>query len=165
MHNVGVAFEVLPEVQKLSVGWSNVTGHLIRDAKMDFNRKARWVLDGHKKPDPIGSTYSGVVSREIMSITFTYAALNGIKVCAADIRNAYLQPPLSPKDYIICVPEFWIENMGNYALVWQSLYGGKSAGKDFWNHLRSCMRHLDFLSCCADPDVWMQPAKHSNGTD
>ena len=29
-----------------------------------FTRKARWVLDGHKKLDPIGSTYAGVVSRE-----------------------------------------------------------------------------------------------------
>jgi hypothetical protein len=27
------------------------------------------------------------------------------------------------------------------------------------------MRHLDFVSCPADPDVWMRPAKHSNSTD
>jgi hypothetical protein len=32
-----------------------VTGHLIWDVKMDFTRKARWVLDGNKTPNPIGS--------------------------------------------------------------------------------------------------------------
>jgi hypothetical protein len=31
--------------------------------------------------------------------------------------------------------------------------------------LRSCMRHLDFVSCPADPDVWIRPAKRSDGTD
>ena len=27
------------------------------------------------------------------------------------------------------------------------------------------MRHLDFVSCPADPDVWMRPAKQSDGSD
>jgi hypothetical protein len=58
---------------------------------MDFTRKARWVLDGHRTPDIVGSTYDGVVSRESVRIAFTYAALNDLWVCAADIRNAYLQ--------------------------------------------------------------------------
>ena len=73
---------------------------------MDFTRKARWVLDGHKTPDPVGSKYAGVVSRESVRIAFTYAALNDLDVCMADIRNAYLQSPTSQKHYIICGPEF-----------------------------------------------------------
>jgi hypothetical protein len=85
-------------------------------------------------------------------------------VFAADIRNAYLQAPSSQNDYIICGPEFGIENVGKVALIHRALYGGKSAGKDFRNHLRSCMRHLDFVSCPADPDVWMRAAERSNGT-
>ena len=48
---------------------------------MDFTRKARWVLDGHKSPDPVGSKYAGVVSRESVRIAFTYAALNAL-MCA-----------------------------------------------------------------------------------
>ena len=27
------------------------------------------------------------------------------------------------------------------------------------------MRHLDFQSCLANPDVWMQPEKKSNGDE
>ena len=79
MQNVGVAFKVLPEGQNLPVGWFNVTGHLIWDVKMEFTRKERWVLNGHKTSNPIGSTYAGVVSRESVRIAFTYAELNRIK--------------------------------------------------------------------------------------
>ena len=48
-------------------------------------------LDGHKNPDPVGSTYAGVVSRESTRIVFTYAALNARDVFAADIQNDHLQ--------------------------------------------------------------------------
>ena len=71
---------------------------------MDFTRKARWVLDGHKTLDLIGSTYAGVVSRESVHIALTYAALNDLDVFAADIQNAYLQAPSSQ--------EFGVENIG-----------------------------------------------------
>ena len=164
MHNVGIAFEILEADQSAPPGWKRVTGHLVWDLKMDFTRKARWVLDGHKCPDPDGSTYAGVVSRESVRIALTYAALNGLNVCAADIRNAYLQAPSSQKDYIVCGPEFGLENEGKIALIHRALYGGKFAGRDFRNHLRSCMHFLNFKSCPADPDVWMRPAIKSDGT-
>ena len=165
MTNVGIAFEVLEEGEKAPVAWHKVSGHLVFDVKMDFTRKARWVLDGHKTPKPTGSTYARVVSRESVRIAFTYAALNGLYVCAADIWNAYLQAPSSQNHYVICGPEFGLENVGKVALIHWALYGSKSAGKDFRNHLRSCMRHLDFVSCPADPDVWMRLAKRSDGAD
>jgi hypothetical protein len=104
MHHVGIAFSVLDEGQDAPVGWSKQSGHLIFDVKMYFIRKARWVLDGHKTANPIGSTYAGVVSRESVRIALTYAALNELDVMAADIRNAYLQAPSSQKDYVICGP-------------------------------------------------------------
>jgi hypothetical protein len=105
------------------------------------------------------------VSRESVPIALTYAALNGLEVCAADIRNAYLQAPSSNKDYIVCGPEFGIEHEGKVALINRALYGGKSAGRDFRNHLRSCMHFLNFKSCPPDPDVWMRPAIKRDGTN
>ena len=83
MYNVGIAFEVLDEREQAPNGWKKVTGHLVWDVKMDFTRKARCVLNGHKMPDPVGSTCTGVVSKESVWITFTYAVLNGL---TADIR-------------------------------------------------------------------------------
>ena len=163
MYNVGVAFKIQDEVAYAPHGWKQVTGHLVWDVKMDFTRKARWVLDGHKTLDPIGSTYAGVVSRESVHIYLTYAALDGLNVFAADIRNAYLQALSSQKDYIICRPEFGVENIGQMTLIHCALYGGKAAGRDFRNHLCSCMEFLNFKSCLADPNVWMRPAIKSDG--
>ena len=165
MFNIGVAFKIFEQGRKSPHGWHLVTGHLVWDVKMDFTRKARWVLDGHKTPDPDGSTFAGVVSRESVWIASGYAALNGLDVFAANIRNAYLQAPSSRRDYIICGPEFGIENVGKVALIHQALYGGKTVGNDFRNHLRSCMSHVGFASCPANPDVWMQPAEKADVTE
>ena len=164
MYNIGVAFEILEDGKTAPAGYTKVSGHLIWSVKMDFTRKARWVLDGHKTPDPVGSKYAGVVSRESVRIAFTYAALNDLDVCMADIRNAYLQSPTSQKHYIICGPEFGMENVGKVAIMHRAVYGGKTSGRDFRNHLRSCMEFINFTSCPADPDVWMRPAIKSDGT-
>ena len=165
MSNVGIAFEILDEGSQAPIGWSKESGHLIFDVKMDFTRKARWVLDGHKTADPAGSTYAGVVSRESVRIALTYAALNEIDVLAADIQNSYLQAPSSQKHFVICGDEFRLENIGKIALIRRALYGGKSAGRDFRNHLRECMAYLKFTPCLADPDVWTRIALKANGSD
>ena len=161
MYNVRVAFEILDEGEHAPHRWKQVSRHLVWDVKMDFTRKARWVLDGHKTPDLIGSTYVGVVSRETVQIALTYAALNDLDVFTADIWNAYIQAPSLQKDYIICGPEFGVESIGRAALIHHASYGGKA---DFRNHLRSCMEFLNFKSCLADHDVWMRPAITSDGT-
>ena len=166
MFNVGIAFEILDDDQHIPVGWKKNSGHLVFDVKMDFTRKARYVFDGHKTSKPAHSTYAGVVSRESVRIALTQAALNDIPVWSADILNAYLQAPSSEKYWIVCGPEFGLENEGKRALIRRALYGGKSAGRDFRNHLRNFMSEtLKFQPCPADPDVWIRPAKRSNGED
>ena len=118
MLNIGIDFGVLLEGNKVPPGWNKVTGRLVFDFKIYFKIKARCVMDGHRTPDPIGSTYAGVVSRESVRVAFTYAALNRLDIWAADIRNVYLQAPSSQKDYVICVIEFGLENMGRVALIY-----------------------------------------------
>ena len=110
MYNVVLAFEIMYHGQRAPPGWKRVSGNLIFDVKMDFTRKARCVLNGNIRPDPEGSKYAYVVSRESIRIVLTYAELNGLDICAADIRNAYLQEPSSQKDYIVCGPEFVLDN-------------------------------------------------------
>ena len=99
-------------------------------------------LYGHKTPNPIGYTYAGVVSRDSVQILFTYADLKGNNVFAANIRNRYLQDTSFKKDYITCGPEFGLENVGKFALIYCSLYGRKSSGCDSRNNIGSCMIHL-----------------------
>ena len=100
MHNVSVAFVIIPTGASVPVGWKKSYGHLIWDLKMDFTRKACWVKYGHRTPDPKESNYSGVVSRGRVRIAITYAALNYMYVTAADIINAYFQAPSSEKHSI-----------------------------------------------------------------
>ena len=71
MYNIGVAFGILEDKKTAPAGYTKVSGNLIWSVKMDLTRKVRWVLDGHKAPEPVGSKYAGVVSRESAQIAFT----------------------------------------------------------------------------------------------
>ena len=97
MPSVGTSFEVLLTGEKAPPGWNKVTRHLVFDVNMVFSRKERLVLDDHKTPYPISSTYARVVSRESVTIEFSYASLNGLNTFVADVRNAQLHAPASQK--------------------------------------------------------------------
>ena len=165
MGNLKVAFDILEKDEHLPVGWTKASGHLIFDVRMTLERKARWVKDGHRTPEPENSTFAGVVSRESVRIALTYSALMGLDVCACDIQNAFLQAPSSEKHYIICGPEFGLENVGKRAKIIRALYGGKSAGADYWRHVRRAMDEMGFTSCKADPDIWFRPALKADGVE
>ena len=130
---------------------------------MDFTRKDRRVKDEHRTPNPTAPNYAEVVSGESIHILLTHTAVHIVSTKASNIRNAYLQAPTSNKNYIICGPEFGIENEGKRAVIVRALYGGKSSGSDFWHHLRSCMDHLDFELSKADTDVWMRRSTRGDG--
>ena len=66
IYNIGVAFEVLDEREQAPNGLKEVPGHLVWDMKMDFTRKARWVLNWHKMPDPVGPICWGGVQGKYM---------------------------------------------------------------------------------------------------
>ena len=93
MKNNCVAFQVLDNDQAILPGHTFLECHMIFDRKMDFTRKARFVANGAKTPKPKESTYAGVVSRESVCITFTYATMISFDIMATDIQNAYLQAP------------------------------------------------------------------------
>jgi hypothetical protein len=95
----------------------------------------------------------------------TIAALNGLKVLSADIQNAYLTSPCHEKIYTILGPEFGPDQEGRKALVVQELYGLKSAGASFRNHLASCLEHLGYKSSKGDADVWFKAATKSSGEE
>ncbi len=53
---------------------------------------------------------------------------------------------------------------GKKAFVVRALYGLKSAGASFWNHLADCMQHMGFIPCLANPDLWMLATEKADGT-
>ena len=56
MRNVCVSFEILDYSQSTPIRWTQSSGHLVFNVKMNFTQKARWVKDGHKTPQPQKST-------------------------------------------------------------------------------------------------------------
>jgi hypothetical protein len=67
-------------------------------------------------------------------VAITLAVLNDLDVKMADIENAYLPAPLTEKVWTMLGPEFGDE-AENRALIARALYGLKSAGAYFRNHL------------------------------
>ena len=127
-------------------------------AKPDFS-------GGHTTNPPMESTYSGYFSRESVRIAFTIAALNYLDIFAADIQNAYLTATFGEKIIFTCGPETVSEHKGKTAVVVRALYGLRSSGSAFRNHLDSFMEALNYLPCRDDPDVWMRKSIKSYGTE
>jgi hypothetical protein len=67
-------------------------------------------------------------------ITLTLAALNDLDVEMADIENAYLTAPLTENVWTVLGPEYG-DDAGKRALIVRALYGLKSSGAAFRNHL------------------------------
>ena len=162
---VRVAFALLDDKTKIPPGYQEITCHLVFDVKMeDFRRKARYVAGGHTTETPATMTYASVVGRETVRVALTLAALNGLEVKAADIENAYLTAPNKEKIWTTLGPEFGPDK-GRKALVVRALYGLKSAGASFRNHLAECMRTLGYFPCKADPDLWMKACVTTDGRE
>lgn len=79
---------------------------MIFDVKMDLTRKARIVAGGHMTTPPDSLTYSSVVTRESVRITFLMASVHGLEICAADVTNVYLNAKCREKIYCVARPDF-----------------------------------------------------------
>ena len=166
LKNVIIAFHLLGEDESIPIGSKEIPYHIIFDIKYDLTRKARLVAGGHKNKDvPSHITYSSVVSRESVRLGFLIAAMNDLKISAADIGNAYLNAPCAEKVHVTCGPElFGAENAGKTAVIVRALYGLKSAGASWRAHLSSIIQsELKFKPSKGDPDVYLKRKRKSNG--
>eukprot|EP01082_Thalassiosira_pseudonana_P011697 g10090.t1 g10090 contig4:1199731-1200276(-) len=137
MKNVRVAFRILPDGERVPQNYQFVHCHMIFEA-------------------PATMTYASVVSRETVRIALLIAALNDLPVWAADIMNAYVTAPNQEKIWTTLGPEFG-EDAGKKAIIVRALYGLKSAGASFRNHLGECMRATDGFEyySCATPTTYL----------
>lgn len=74
-------------------------------------------------------SYSSVVSRETVRLSFMVASLNNLEILAADVGNAYLNA--TPKEKVLIILNkdiFGPELEGRYANIVRSLYGLKTNG-------------------------------------
>jgi hypothetical protein len=82
-----------------------------------------------------------------------------MSVKMADIENAYLTAPITEKVWTVLDPEFG-DDTGKRTLIVRALYGMKSAGAAFRNHLAEYMKHLGWSPCRAGRDLWMKAETH-----
>ena len=109
---------------------------------------------GHMTDAPPTITFASVVLRKTVRITLTLAGLNELQVKVSNIENAYITAPCTEHIWTVLGPEFG-SDAGKMVIVVHALYGLKSVGASFCNHLANSRTHLGFTPCLADPDLWM----------
>jgi hypothetical protein len=135
---------------------------MISDVNMeDFRRNVHFVTVVHITDTPHDMAYASVISRESVIIYITLAALNDLDVKMDDTENAYLPAPINEKVLIVLGTEFG-DDAGKRALIVWALYGLKSAGAAFRNHLAECMTHLGWKPCRTNRDRWMKAETHTD---
>ena len=73
-----MAFDILPDGEYPPVHYRKAIRHLIFDVRMALERRAIWVKDGHKTPQPEWSNFAGVLYHEIIRTNLVYVALNDL---------------------------------------------------------------------------------------
>ena len=136
-------------------GYKKIPCHMIYDVKFDGRRKARFVAGGHLTDDPGEDAYAGVIAPEAVRLGMFAAVHNNLQVIAADIGNAYLHAKTGEKLYTILGEEYgplsgiiWIFDKG--------LYGLRSSGARFHEHLSDILKKMEFKPSQADPDLWFK---------
>ena len=172
MANVCVSLEVLKGVTpenmkegKIKPRFKYVRTHIIFDIKMygEFTHKSGLVAGGNNTAPPSFITYSSVVTRESVRLTFIIYGLNDLYICACGIGNAYLNYTCRGKLWTKAGSEFGSEK-GYASLLVRSLYGPKSSGSACISKLAVTLNSMGYKSNESDPDVWIKRATSQNGT-
>ena len=117
---------------------------------------------GHRSEHvPKEELYSKVVSMEAIRLGFMLVRLNNLEACAENVGNEFLFANTNEKLYIVAGPKFSEELEGRILLIDKSLYGLRTSGARFHEHLSLKLAGLRFKPTKADPDLWMK--KHPDG--
>ena len=85
-------------------------------------------------------------------------------VLSAVMQGAFLNAPTKEKVYTTAGLEFGADKkVGRPVLIVGALYGLKSSGARWRDHMAATLREGGFASHRGDPDVWVQPTVKPNG--
>jgi hypothetical protein len=153
MKNVLQAFEFRDD-DVMPPGFKKINCHMVFDVKLDLVHKARCVAGGHQTDPPKESVYSSVISCDSVRVAFLHAALNDLEILSADIQKAYLNAPTKERIYMIAGPEFGQGKDGQPVMIVRALYGLRSSGARWHDHLAATLREAGFKACKVDADVY-----------
>ena len=143
---------------RLSKGYKQTIYHFVFDVKFDLRHKARLVTDGNWTDVVCDNTYLGVVRMDTVRTGFTLGDLNGLKFCAQDVGNAYLNSYTKEKIYIVAGPEFGPALAGRILIIVKALYGLRTSAARFHEHLTDTLRKLGFSPSKAEPNMFYKDA-------
>jgi hypothetical protein len=162
MRAIDCAFE-FPEDNRVLVGYQKIDCHKVFDIKMTLKWKARYVASGHQTEPMKDIMFASVMLRDSIRITFLIAALNDLEVLSADISGAFLNAKAAKKVYTLAGKAFGPVKEGKIVVIMRALYGLRSSGRAWRDHMAATLRDGGYSSCKADPDVWMHPRTRPDG--
>jgi hypothetical protein len=124
--------------------------------KIDGTRKCRICAGGHvtEASDDV-ITSSSVLKMETFKLLLTIAMSQNLRIINGDITAAYLHATTKEKVYCIAGKEFE-EDDGKVLTIHKALYGLRSSGAAFHDHLANSLRDMGFHSSEGDLDLWMK---------
>jgi ribosomal protein L12E/L44/L45/RPP1/RPP2 len=138
MKAIKPAFE-LKDNDVMPVGHLHIDCHMVFDVKILLTRKARYVASGHQTEPTKDITFTSVVSRDSIWIAFLVAALNDLNILSADVVGAYLNANTIEKVYTTAGMEFDPDKAGRLVLIVRALYGLRSSGKAWRDHMAATL--------------------------
>lgn len=94
MSKVKLAYELYPDHTPAKIwkgkglhGYQEIKCHIVFDVKMDFNRKAHFIMNGMMMEAPVSLMYSSVISCDCVKFAFLISVLNDLKVSTCEIGN------------------------------------------------------------------------------
>eukprot|EP00957_Ditylum_brightwellii_P065160 4942498-Ditylum_brightwellii.AAC.1 len=146
------------------IGYQEISCHLILDVKMDFSRKAHSVAGGHTTEAPTVMSYSRVVTRDNIRLTFLIVGLNDLDVMSCGLHNVYLNAKCKKKTWFVGGKECG-EDQEKVLVIVRAVYQLRSAGALWRAALVELLFSLGYNSTKADPDVWICPALTEFGVE
>ena len=135
-------------------GYKYIKVFFVYTVKHDLRHKARLVAGGHMTPES-NEAYSSVISLKSMRIAILVGEINGLKICAGDVGNAYLEAFTREKVCFIAGRAFkHLE--GHTLIIVKALYGLCTSGARFHDRFADTLHSLGFFSCKNEPDLWMR---------
>jgi hypothetical protein len=138
MKNVMPAFQFTKN-GKILIRYKHINCHMVFDIKKDLMQKARLIAGGHHMDPPKESVYLSIILKDSVRIILTLMALNDLDILAADVQNAYLNMPTKEKVYMMAGLKFGPSHIRQLVIVIQALYGLKSSGAWWHDHMRKAL--------------------------
>ena len=149
-------FKSVKDGVRIPSDYKRIPYHFVFDVKVDLRRKARLVAGGNWCDPPKEDIYSGVVGMDTIRLAFTLAAMNDLKVCAADVGNAFLYGKTNEKVFVIAGPEFGPAVQGKRLIIDKGLYGLRSSSARFHSHCAAKLKSMGFKPSKPDADLWIR---------